>query len=63
VPDMCQKPTDCIGDATGNQIVNVDDLLVVINNWGNPGLGDLNASGTTDVDDLTLVINNWGICQ
>ena len=63
IPDECQKPTNCVADPTGNQVVDVDDLLVVINNWGNPGLGDLNTSGTTDVDDLTLVINNWGVCQ
>jgi predicted dienelactone hydrolase len=49
-------------DLTGNNIVDTDDLLVVINNWGNPGAGDLNKSGIVDTDDLLLVINGWGQC-
>jgi hypothetical protein len=64
IPDECQNPADI----TGNGIVDVDDLLMVINNWGPcsdpescaadiaPPLGN----GLVDVDDLLMVINNWG---
>jgi hypothetical protein len=52
------------GDGNGDGVVDVDDLLMVINGWGecpkvDPCPGDLNASGDVDVDDLLLVINNW----
>jgi uncharacterized membrane protein len=57
------------GDTNIDGKVNVDDLLTVINNWGDcsapptvcpgdssPGpFGD----GVVDVDDLLMVINNW----
>ena len=53
----------CPADATHNGIVDVDDLLVVINQWG-PGGGaaDITGNGVVDVDDLLAVINAWGIC-
>ena len=54
-------------DITGNGIVDVDDLLIVINAWGDcddpcpPSCsGDVNDDCQTDVDDLLTVINNWG---
>jgi hypothetical protein len=59
----------CIPDITGNNTVDVDDLLEVINNWGNPGCGgaaccpaDLDLDGDVDVDDQLTVLNNWGPC-
>ena len=53
------------GDITEDGAVNVDDLLTVINLWGNcpdpPAKcpADLNDDGTVNVDDLLIVINNW----
>jgi hypothetical protein len=58
----------CIGDIApneGNGIVDVDDLLLVINNWG-PCAGciaDIVVTGVVDVDDLLAVINHWGECE
>jgi hypothetical protein len=59
----------CLGDLNADCVVNVDDLLFVINNWGTGGnpyadgapapCGD----GSVNVDDLLLVINNWGACE
>jgi hypothetical protein len=51
-------------DPNSDGLVNIDDLLLVINNWNNtgPNIGDLNGSGTVDIDDLLIVINGWGIC-
>jgi hypothetical protein len=56
-------PATCIADVTGNTIVNIDDLLIIINGWGNRGgQADLNGSGFVDIDDLLEVINAWGPC-
>ena len=49
-----------LGDINGDGVVDVDDLLVIINNWGNKGGGDLNDDGIVDVDDLLIVLNGWG---
>jgi hypothetical protein len=57
------------GDITGDAVVNVDDLLKVINQWGEcPVEGACDAdikpeflgNNAVDVDDLLLVIENWG---
>jgi hypothetical protein len=54
------------GDVTGDGAVNVDDLVMVIVNWGKcpppPATcsADVNDDGAVDVDDLVVVIPNWG---
>ena len=54
----------CLADVTGNGIVNIDDLLMVIANWGQPGgPADVNHNGIVNIDDLLMVIGNWGACQ
>jgi hypothetical protein len=64
ISDSCKPAVP--GDTDGNGIVNVDDLLTIINGWGNcptpPALcpGDVDHNGLVNVDDLLLVINNWG---
>jgi hypothetical protein len=77
IPDECQKPpVSCAADISpfpdGDGVVDVDDLLVVINGWGDCpvppipcqadvaplGAGD----GVVDVDDLLVIINGWGPC-
>jgi len=69
LPDIVPLPS-------GNGLVNVDDLLAVINGWGNcanpnlcpadiapPGLaGGTVGNDVVNVDDLLAVINGWGIC-
>jgi hypothetical protein len=55
----------CIADIDGggDGEVNIDDLLAVINAWGQPGgPEDVNGDGTVDIDDLLIVINAWGPC-
>ena len=48
------------GDVNCDRSVNVDDLLAVINNWGEkPAAGDLNQDGTVDMLDLSIVLDNW----
>jgi hypothetical protein len=55
---------ECVGDADGDELVNVIDLLIVIGYWGNDiPQGDLNQDGIVDVLDLLIVIGNWGPCE
>ena len=55
-------PAD-ISPPNGDGMVDVDDLLLIINNWGKgSGPADITGDGTVDVDDLLLIINNWGSC-
>jgi hypothetical protein len=60
-------PGGCLGDTDNSGIVDVEDLINVILDWGceagcEPCVGDTNADGTTDVEDLINVILNWGPC-
>jgi hypothetical protein len=72
-PTPC--PTDCApdnGDGTfGNSVVNIDDLLRVINDFGAAGgpcdSAPDNGDGTfgnnlVNIDDLLNTINNFGAC-
>lgn len=63
----CEEAAICHGDITGTQTVDVDDLLVVLNSWGqcsdvNNCPADVSGDGVVDVDDLLVVLNNWGSC-
>ena len=48
--DCLDQP--CTGDITGDNTVNVSDVLFVIENWGSP----------YDVSDMLQVIGGWGPC-
>ena len=52
------------GDANGDGVVDVNDLLAVITTWGPcPSAccaADFDVNGTIDVNDLLTVIVNWG---
>ena len=53
----------CIADVTGDALVNVNDLLTVIDQWGTSNdMADVNDDGIVDVTDLLEVIGNWGPC-
>ncbi|MCH2137683.1 MAG: hypothetical protein MK074_01355 [Phycisphaerales bacterium] len=49
------------GDATGDHLVNVDDILAVVGAFGHTGLhlADRTADGVVDVGDLLLVLECW----
>jgi len=60
IADEC--PIDC-PDINGDGYVNVNDLLVVIDQWGlTDSPADLNQDGIVDVTDLLIVVGNWGPC-
>jgi hypothetical protein len=55
-------PQDDTGDINGDGSVNVNDLVLVVLDWGCQGdgcKGDADGNGVTNVNDLVLVILNW----
>ena len=46
----------------GDGVIDVQDVLLVVANWGEQGPTDINDDGTTDVADLLAVIKGWGDC-
>ena len=51
------------GDVTGDGVVNVSDLLMLLGAWGPcaPACdGDLNGDGMIGVEDLLTLLANWG---
>jgi predicted outer membrane repeat protein len=66
--EFSSEPVECVADiapVNGNGTVDVDDLLLVINNWNAAGENpaDVTGNGVVDVDDLLAVINDWGECE
>jgi hypothetical protein len=55
----------CHADLNGDSTVDVLDLLVVIQEWGDcTGCSaDIDGNGTVDVIDLLEVIAAWGVCS
>jgi hypothetical protein len=58
--------TPCLGDITGNLIVNSVDLAIVLSAWGSSGgefAGtDINQDGIVDAMDLGMMLGSWGPC-
>ncbi len=52
------------GDANGDGRVDVNDLTIVLTNFGQTGMtwsqGEFTGDGTVDVNDLTIVLANFG---
>jgi hypothetical protein len=56
----------CDEDINLDGVVDVNDLLDLVLDWGTDGSehgSDLDGSGLVDVDDLLLVLTNWGPCS
>jgi len=54
---------DCSADLNGDEVINVQDLLMVVGAFGNAGgPEDINGDGIVNVTDLLLVIATWGPC-
>lgn len=72
VADPCDEPlsNSCAADANGDNIVALEDLLVIISNWGVCGdgtyrpVGDVaplpNGDCCVNLSDLLAVIADWG---
>jgi hypothetical protein len=56
------EPLPQPGDVDGDGVVNIDDLLAVIEHWGEcppPCDADLDGNGVVNIDDLLAVILHW----
>ncbi len=53
---------DCPADVTGDDVVDVLDLLEVLAQWGSAGSADITGDGIVDVLDLLEVLAAWGPC-
>ena len=59
----CDDVIQCPADANGDGVVNVNDLLTAISDWGlSNSPADVNDNGVVDVEDLLLMIGAWGAC-
>ena len=59
----CDDVIQCPADANGDGVVNVDDLLSAISDWGlSNSPADVDGNGIVDVEDLLLMIAAWGAC-
>lgn len=54
----------CPGDLDGNSTVDVEDLVVVLSDWGctDKCAGDVNGDGVVNAYDVVQVLMNWGPC-
>ena len=66
VPDDCQ----CIADFSGDGVVAIQDILLLIAAWGtnpvphgDPVPEDINVDSVVDVLDLLYLIGEWGACS
>jgi hypothetical protein len=54
----------CPGDANGDGRVDINDLTIVLSNYGKTGMtwsqGEFTHTGTVDVNDLSIVLANFG---
>lgn len=53
------------GDLNGDGVVDEQDLVIVLDNWGpcadcNDCIADITETCTVNVDDLLFILNNWG---
>jgi hypothetical protein len=55
---------DCEEDVNYDNIVNVEDLLILIADWGSTdgGLTDINGDGIVNIEDLLMLVSGWGPC-
>jgi len=62
IPDACES---CLGDLTGDFVVDVFDLLELLAAWGScPSCPeDLTDDDTVDVFDLLELLTAWGACS
>jgi subtilisin family serine protease len=59
----CDDVNPCPADANGDGVVNVNDLLGAIGDWGlSDSPADVNGDGTVNITDLLAMIGAWGAC-
>ena len=59
----CDDAAPCPADTNDDGVVNIGDLLLIIDNWGQSGgTGDVNDDNIVNVSDLLMMIASWGNC-
>lgn len=59
-----RNSTPCVGDLTGDGMVELGDLSQLLNAFGASAAGDLDADGATGLSDLALLLSNFGqVCD
>ncbi|MCH2151766.1 MAG: S8 family serine peptidase [Phycisphaerales bacterium] len=58
----CDPGTPCPADLNGDGLVDVNDLLEIIAQFGQAGSGDIDGDGAVDTDDILSAIAAWGVC-
>jgi len=59
VPDFLE----CLADLDGSGAVGINDFLMLLDAWGDPGgPADLNGDGTVGINDFLLLLAAWGPC-
>jgi len=58
-------PPECEGNANGDGVVDFDDIVAVLGQWGTMpapwGEGDANGDGVVDFDDIVAILGAWGV--
>jgi hypothetical protein len=62
--DNCHD-IQCVGDTDENGEVDVLDLLLIIDHWGEVDSiqYDIDEDGIVGLGDILLILQNWGHCQ
>ena len=53
-------PPVCPEDVDGNSVVDIEDLLLLLANFGQSGDGDIDGSGLVTIDDLLMLLSSFG---
>jgi hypothetical protein len=54
--------SECPEDLNGDGVVNTEDLLTLLANWGTSGDGDIDGNGVVGTSDLLMLLAAWGDC-
>ncbi len=62
----CYDPDPACPDPNGDGTVNIDDLLIVLDEFGTCSeacAGDVDGNGSVTIDDVLELISGWGLCE
>ena len=62
-PGLTDQDPYCAGDISGDYVVGMNDLLLMMEFWGEVDWeqGDINGDGMFTVLDFQIVLSNWGL--
>lgn len=46
-------------DLDCNDVINMDDIMILISDWGSDGIHDMNSDGTVNLLDIMFCVSNW----